>query len=185
MIDNGNTHKHLQGWEPSVVTDCSISAVCVQECVSATHLPVRHKPLCCECVWFLRLCEACGWECTLSANRNVSQQKTSALSWWEYAELYLTHTIKLTTVSNIWKKYTMKKEGNINPWAALKQMQCVPIFNLFQCLPLLLPKSFRCIHGFKNISLLGPLHQNTAPSSIVDNACSLFYPWPPHLFFSF
>ena len=43
----------------------------------------------CEEDRFLKACAACDWECSPSANRNVSQQKFFVLSYWEKAELYL------------------------------------------------------------------------------------------------
>lgn len=59
---------HGSVWMPQIFL-LNINHCLPNECVSV-----------CVCVWFLTVCAACGWECSLSENRNVSQQKSSALS---------------------------------------------------------------------------------------------------------
>ena len=69
--DNSDTHRHLRGSEPSVVTHYSFSPVCMS--VNVTYPQV--KLLCSECVcvrWFLWVC---GWIFSLSVRNNVSLKK--------------------------------------------------------------------------------------------------------------
>lgn len=104
------THKHLQGSEPSVVTDCSISY--------SVLLDVNHWLLCvCACVCACVFERDTFWEHmqlvagnVACLSKNVSQHKFFALSLWYIAEItdYCLHHMENIGFMKLCRKWETK-----------------------------------------------------------------------------